>query len=94
MIISSAFDKFSSNAMVQYALEGIRPATVGMIASAIVFFANTSLIDITLIPEGFWRIFSLPSIAIFALTIVGSKYLKLGPIVMTLLGGLLGVILL
>ena len=80
--------------MVQAALEGIRPATVGMIASAIVFFANTSLVDVSLIQEGFWKIFSLPSIAIFALTIVGAKYLKLGPILLTLAGGILGIILL
>ena len=80
--------------MVQAALDGIRPATVGMIASAIVFFANTSLVDVSLVREGFWKIFSLPSIAIFALTIVGAKYLKLDPILLTLAGGILGIILL
>jgi chromate transporter len=93
-IIASIFNKFKSNTAVQSALEGIRPATVGMIASAIVFFANTSIIDISLIGEGFWKIFSLPSIAIFAFTIVGSRFLKLGPILLTLIGGILGVILL
>jgi chromate transporter len=94
MLISTAFNKFKTNHMVQVALEGIRPATVGMIASAVVFFANTSLVDVSLIREGFWKIFSLPSIAIFILTIIGTKYLKLGPILLTLLGGVLGIILL
>jgi len=94
MLISTIFKKFQTNTTVQAALDGIRPATVGMIASAIVFFANTSLVDISLISEGFWKIFSLPSIAIFAFTIVGSKYLKLGPILLTLAGGILGIILL
>lgn len=94
MIIASAFNKFKENTYIQHALEGIRPATVGMIASAVVFFANTSILDLSLIGEGFWKIFSLPSIAIFLLTIAGSKYLKLGPILLTLLGGVLGAILL
>lgn len=94
MLISSAFNKFKTNSLVQAALEGIRPATVGMIASAIVFFANTSLIDVSLVREGFWKIFSFPSIAIFALTIIGTKYLKLGPVLLTLAGGILGIILL
>jgi chromate transporter len=94
MLISSVFNKFKTNTLVQAALDGIRPATVGMIASAIVFFANTSLVDVSLIREGFWKIFSLPSIAIFALTVAGAKYLKLDPILLTLAGGILGIILL
>lgn len=94
MLISAAFDKFKTNRTVEAALEGIRPATVGMIASAVVFFANTSLVDLSLIGEGFWKIFSLPAIAIFAVTLLGSKYLKIGPIVLTLLGGVLGILLL
>jgi len=93
-IIVLAFDKFKTNRIVQSALEGIRPATVGMIASAIVFFANTSILDLSLLQEGVWKIFNLPSIAVFLLTILGAKKLKLGPIALTLIGGILGAILL
>ncbi len=94
MVISTAFNKFKDNRTVEAVLEGIRPATVGMIASAVVFFANTSLVDISLIGEGFWKIFSLPSIGIFVVTLLGSQKLKLDPIVLTLLGGVLGILLL
>lgn len=78
----------------QKALDGIRPATVGMIASAVVLFAETSILDLSLINEGFWKIFSLGSILIFFLTVIGSERLKLGPIALTFLGGILGVIIL
>ncbi len=94
MIISSVFDRFQSSRTMQNALDGIRPATVGMIASAVVFFAGTSIYNPSLMTEGFWKIFSIPSLLIFTLAIVGSKLLKLGPIQLTLIGGILGAILL
>ncbi|NLY19170.1 MAG: chromate transporter [Clostridiaceae bacterium] len=94
MIIVSVFDKFKSSRIVNGALEGIRPATVGMISSSVIFFSKTSLIDLTKLSEGFWRIFSIQSVLIFVLTIIGSKKLKLGPVVLTLAGGVLGAILL
>lgn len=93
-IISAAFDKFKNNKLVQKALDGIRPATVGMIASAVVFFAKTSIFNLSLIGEGFWKIFSLPSIIIFIVTIIGSEKFKIGPIILTLIGGILGALIL
>lgn len=94
MIIVSVFDKFKSNRYINGALGGIRPATVGMISSAVIFFAQTSLLDISRLEEGLWQIFSLQSILIFVFTIIGAKKLKIGPITLTLLGGILGAILL
>lgn len=94
MIIVSVFDKFKSNRFVNGALGGIRPATIGMISSAVVFFAKTSLLDLARMEEGFWQIFSIKPIMIFILIIIGSKKLKMGPIVLTLVGGFLGAILL
>ncbi len=94
MVIVSIFDRFKTNRYVNGALEGIRPATVGMISSAVVFFAKTSLLDLTRLSDGFWQIFSIPSILIFILAIIGSKKLKLGPIAITFAGGILGAILL
>jgi len=94
MIISSLFVKFKSSNIINSAFKGIRPATVGMIASAVVFFANTSVIDMSLIDQGLGKIFNMGSIMIFALTIAGSKLTKLDPISLTLIGGILGVIFL
>ena len=94
MIIASIFVKFKSSSIIDSAFKGIRPATVGMIASAVVFFANTSIIDMSLIDQGFGRIFNIRSIIIFTLTIAASKLTKLGPIQLTLIGGVLGIIIL
>ncbi len=43
MIIACCVSAFRDNALVKAALSGIRPATLGMIAAAVVFFANASL---------------------------------------------------
>lgn len=94
MFIATVFDKFKSNHYVNSILGGIRPATVGMIASAVIFFSKTSLLDLTRLADDFWQIFSIPSILIFVLTIICSKKFKIGPIVLTLAGGVLGAILL
>ncbi|NLG87890.1 MAG: chromate transporter [Clostridiaceae bacterium] len=92
MIIASVIVKFKSSSVISYAFKGIRPATVGMIASAVVFFANTSIIDLSLIEEGFGKIFNIGPIIIFALTIIASKLTKLDPITLTITGGILGII--
>lgn len=94
MIIASVIVKFKSSRIINSAFKGIRPATVGMIASAVVFFANTSIIDVSLIEQGFGKIFNIGSIIIFALIITASKLTKLDPISLTLIGGILGVIFL
>ncbi|NLM28521.1 MAG: chromate transporter [Clostridiaceae bacterium] len=94
LIIASVIVKFKSSSVIDSAFKGIRPATVGMIASAVVFFANTSIIDMSLIEQGFGKIFNIGPIIIFALTIAASKLTKLGPITLTLIGGILGAIFL
>jgi chromate transporter len=94
LIIASFMQKFKDNPLIQSLLSGIRPATVGMIATAVLFFANTSIFH-----EGFFsarlfhdplRFVSIPGLIIFGLTIAGAKFFKIGPITLTLLGGLLG----
>jgi len=51
-------------------------------------------LDLSLLAEGVLKIFNLPSIAIFLFTFLGAKKLKLDPIALTLIGGVLGAILL
>ena len=98
MIITLFINKFKESPIVQAVLSGIRPATVGMIASAVLFFANTSIFK-----EGFFSLsmfknpiefISIPSIIIFILTIICTVKFKMGPITLTVLGGILGVFIL
>ncbi len=97
LIIDSVFIKFKENKIVKEVIAGIRPATVGMIAAAVIFFAETSIfkgelskIDI----KQPLKLINLSALVIFILTIIGSKKLKLGPITLTVLAGIIGALIL
>lgn len=93
LIIDAAFTKFQANKIVKAIIAGIRPATVGMIASAVIFFAETSIFKGELsgidLKEPL-KLVNLSALGIFILTIIGSKKFKLGPITLTILAGILG----
>lgn len=93
-IVIAFLNKFRSSPVVMAVLNGIRPATVGLIASAVVFFSQTSIVK-----EGFLNsqmlkkplnYISIPAVFIFVLTIVLTKKFKIGPITMTVLAALIG----
>lgn len=95
LIIAMFMVKFKNSPQFQAVLEGIRPASVGMLASAVIFLAKTSLVN-----EGFFtrqmlqnplEFISLPAVVIFALTIWASQKGKIGPITLTLLAGVAGI---
>lgn len=98
IILAIAFiNKFKNNRNVQYILQGIKPATVGLMASAFIFMATTALwrdsdyinwLNIDSITEHF----DIVGVAIFCLTYLLLKVTKLGAIKLTLLGGALGVL--
>lgn len=94
LIIAAFMNKFKTNSIVQAVLSGIRPATVGMIASAVIFFMKTSIVG-----EGFLSLkmfnnpnnfISIPSLIIFILTLICSIKFKMGPITLTILAGVAG----
>ncbi len=96
ILIASFIKKFKTNPVVAAVLSGIRPATVGLITSAVFFFANTSIIH-----QGFFslkmfhaplRYISIPGMVIFAFVLIGTRF-KLGPILLTILGGILGMLI-
>lgn len=95
LTIIAFINKFQSSPAVQSVLAGIRPATVGLIATAVFFFAQTSIFH-----EDFFSLsmlqnpleyISIPALIIFALTLTASTRFKIGPITLTILGGILGV---
>ncbi len=97
LLIASFMNKFKTNPGIQAVLTGIRPATVGMIASAVFFFANTSIIHKGFFSLGMFKnplhYISIPGMIIFAFILIGTRYLKLGPITLTILGGILGLLI-
>lgn len=97
MLAIAFINKFKNNRNVQYILQGIKPATVGLMASAFIFMATTALwrdsdsinwLNIDSITEHF----DIVGVAIFCLTYLLLKVTKLGAIKLTLLGGALGVL--
>ncbi len=103
LLIIAFLVKFKSSPAIKSILVGIRPATVGLIAAAVIFFSESSIFS-----EGFFstgkvfstgvladplKYISLPAIAIFLLTIICSVKFKLGPILLTALAGIAGLLI-
>ncbi|MDR3219346.1 MAG: chromate transporter [Dysgonamonadaceae bacterium] len=81
LLIAKAYKKFQSNEYVQYALLGLRPATVGLIASAALLLMN---------PENF---IDYKSLVLFGAAFALTKYAKVHPILMIILAGISGLFL-
>ena len=94
LIVMHFIQKFEESRSMNAVLDGIRPATVGLIASAVVFLAensifNGALLSGQLIANAKEYINLLPC-AIFIGTIVLAGKFNIGPIKLTLLAGLIG----
>ncbi len=90
VILAARFiDKFRDTATLNAILSGIRPATVGLIASAVIFIGETTIINGSL--WNFQGIKVLP-LCIFICTILLSGKFKMSPIKITVLAGVLGAI--
>ncbi|HEY8464216.1 MAG TPA: chromate transporter [Bacillota bacterium] len=95
LIITTFLIKFKNSPTAQAVLEGIRPATVGMLAAAVIFFAKTSLVTTDFFSlkvfQNPLKQISIPAWVIFFLTLLASKKFKIGPIALTILGGIVGI---
>ncbi len=83
--------RFRENRTVQGVLRGIKPATVGLMATAFVFMAKVALIsdqELGLCPENMDAV----AIAVFAVTYILLKFTHLGAITLTIIGAAMGVV--
>jgi chromate transporter len=80
LIFCKFFFKFKNNKMVENAFKGLRPVTIGLIASAAILVAKSAFID-------------YKSVLIFLGAFIASYKLKLDPILMTVIAGIVGYIL-
>lgn len=93
VILSMKFiERFKESGALDAVFQGIRPATVGLIASAVIFIAETSLID-----GAIWELVKAPlqninilPCAVFIGTIILAGKFKLSPIKITLAVGVFG----
>jgi chromate transporter len=98
VIAAMAFmDKYYKNKGVQGALNGIRPATVGLIAAAVIFIGQTVIVNSQAIPiltfaEVLDYLNVLPFI-MFVCTIILIAKFKISPIIIILSMGIIGALL-
>ncbi len=100
LIVAQFMKRFQENKTVISVLKGLRPATIGLIASAVVFFSEMSIFKGKLpfteilserTGEASFGV-SLGGLAIFVVIFAGTKWLKLKPIPAVVLAAGLGVL--
>ena len=102
ILVAHFLQKFKASKPLQAVLGGIRPATVGMIASAFIFFADNTLVNSELIQTlvsshaSIWpqmgSIFSLPAILIAVAAFVSAEKFKVDPVIVILAAGVIGAV--
>lgn len=94
MIVSSVLDKFKNSRIVEGAFAGIRPVTVGLIGSAVLYVSETTLVNGSLISTDLFtsgaQYFNFIPIVIFAVTILLTGVLKMKPITVMIIMGIAG----
>lgn len=97
VLVMHFFEKFQSSGAVQAVLKGIRPATIALLASAVVFLSEGSLfqegvfsLDFLKAPLEYLNV--MPILFFGAVAVLHGKF-KISPIKLTLLAGLAGALL-
>lgn len=106
-LIARFFEKFKENRIVESVLSGIRPVSIGLISSAVVFFARLSIITLDISFERIKDLFKGHTAAlskaviihpaalfIFILILIAVKRFKVHPILAVIGSALLGIALL
>lgn len=97
LIVMKFMDSFKGSKGIEGAMSGIRPVTVGLIAAAFIYIAETSLVKTSIISMDFIKGFpgnmDLFSVAVFIATIVLTQKFKVSPIIVILIMGAAGAVL-
>lgn len=94
LLVYHFLTKFKTNTTLNSVLSGIRPATVGLLASAVIYLSVGSLFPegttaLSLLQDPLGHINWLP-VVFFVIVAVLSGWVKISPIKLTLLAGLVG----
>ena len=86
LVVSRFFMKYSKHGSVEAVFKGLRPAVVGLIASAaLLLMTEENFCSPTETPLQFWV-----SVALFVAAFVAMKFFKVSPILILLLAGVFG----
>lgn len=94
VLIARALERFRENRYVQYALAALRPASVGLVAAAVLSVLQVALINTEALAVFDWsQVILWKSLLLFAvLFAVYQKFNKLHPIVIIALGAAAGIL--
>lgn len=94
LTVSHYLNKFKESRGLNAVLDGIRPATVGLLVSAVIFLSETSIFKQGIFGSGFFQnpavYLNLIPIGIFIMTMILFGRFKLSPIALTIAAGLFG----
>ncbi len=90
ILISKMFLKYMNSPVVQTVFSGLRPAVVGLLGAATLLLMTPD--NFSTPGENPWQFWI--SVALFAATFIGTKYMKINPIRMICYSGLAGLLLL
>lgn len=99
MIAVAFIGKFKHNRTVKSILNGIRPATVGLMASAFIFMFQTAILtsngteDKQMSFSDILNSIDMVGLSIFLITYLLIRLHRFGPMMLTLFGALMGIIL-
>ena len=97
IIVMKFMEAFKQSKGLEGVLSGIRPATVGLIAAAFIYIAQTSIVDGEIFSMSFLKGFphniDIFSFCVFLATIVLAGKFKVGPIKLILLSGVCGALI-
>lgn len=90
ILIVRMFLKYMKNPVVESIFSGLRPAVVGMLAAAALLLMNRE--NFSSIHENPWHFWT--SVALFIATWIGTRVMRINPIMMLLFAGFAGLLLL
>ncbi|MDO4731681.1 MAG: chromate transporter [Clostridia bacterium] len=93
LIVAKCYDRFKKSKLVKGCMSGLKPATIGLIAAAVISIASAVFIKDSFSFEIFSSPMTYVSLGIFILmTILIFKIKKLSPIYIICLSGLIGIV--
>ena len=102
VIIAHFFIQFKENIVVESILKGIRPVTIGMVASAVIFLAGTSIFKAEISFDSLkymlnghisnlYNILDIWSLVVFFVILISTAKFKIHPIIAVLVSAALGI---
>lgn len=95
LLVAKVMQRFQNNRFVQSAMSTLRPASVGMVAAAILGVLQSVLVHMDAVEAMQWSgMLAWPNLILFALLLgMYAKFNKLHPVVILAIGAVVGIVL-